>query len=294
MQLSPSSVFNPRPAPTDTNPASEKEKAPTDPQLIIPYWTNKGVAWSTTKWDEMGKKEEGSFTRRLHVWGEKLKDLVDSDEWFLKSIPGVTEIDWKKVSLIPPTPSTIPSSESESEPSSSQSSSTPPPSSQQQQQLFKLPIHHASSTSSAHVSEYLHNMLSKRKHYHQRHLTLSLCFVPFSCLFMVLPGPNVPLAWNLFRLYSHWRALQGVHTLKRLESADSFLFVPDTVVDHHLRHWEIGHEKEEYIPADVVEGLVKGSTVGEDFAKEVGRKVIQIKKRRDKQGVILGTLNKEI
>ncbi|KAJ3163508.1 hypothetical protein HDU86_000088 [Geranomyces michiganensis] len=271
---------------------------------FIPRMVTKGVAWSTKKWDEMGKKADGSMTRRLHTFGEGLKDWVDADEWFLKSIPGVTEVDWARVSKSsgPRQPSAIAApagSTTTSEPNATDRSE-PPLSTvdsdvkRGDSHLIKVPVHFASGTSPTHLETHLSNMLSTRKTYHQRHLTLSICTLPFSCLFMILPGPNVPLAWNLFRLYSHWRALQGVHTLTRIKDANAFTFVPDTVVDHHLAHWEKGHVKEEYIPVDVVAALQDRGTVGEDFGKEVARKVIQLKKRRANLGFVIGTLNKEI
>ncbi|KAL2642504.1 hypothetical protein R1flu_010091 [Riccia fluitans] len=44
---------------------------------------------------------------------------------------------------------------------------------------------------------------------HRRYMYGSVALLPFSVLMGILPLPNVFLAWNLFRAYSHWRALQG-------------------------------------------------------------------------------------
>ncbi|KAJ3152882.1 hypothetical protein HDU89_001088 [Geranomyces variabilis] len=269
---------------------------------FIPRMVTKGVTWSTGKWDEMGKKADGSITGRLHTFGEGLKDWVDADEWFLKSIPGVTEVDWALVSKTsnplrqasaPPTTAGEPESADRSEPPPN-TATTAGEAPRDDHQLIKVPVHHATGTSPTHLETHLSDMISTRKIYHKRHLTLSICTLPFSCLFMILPGPNVPLAWNLFRLYSHWRALQGVHTLTRIKDANAFIFVPDTAVDHHLAHWEKGHDKEEYIPFDVVTALQDRGTVGEDFGKEVARKVKQLKKRQANKGFVIGTLNKKI
>uniref|UniRef100_A0A0A9HNP5 Uncharacterized protein n=1 Tax=Arundo donax TaxID=35708 RepID=A0A0A9HNP5_ARUDO len=42
--------------------------------------------------------------------------------------------------------------------------------------------------------------------------------LPVTSVFMVLPLPNIPFFWVLFRAYSHWRALQGSERLQLLVS----------------------------------------------------------------------------
>ncbi|KAJ3181689.1 hypothetical protein HDU87_000707 [Geranomyces variabilis] len=323
LQLSRTSPYSPPPPTSSSSSASADDASATKPTTsassnsdashqapFIPRMVIKGVTWSTGKWDAMGKKADGSITRRLHTLGEGLKDWVDADEWFLKSIPGVTEVDWARVSksngpppprqassAAPPpiaSPRPPPPPPTAGEPESADRLPQPPLSSSARDELIKVPVHHATGTSPTHLETHLSDMITTRKTYHKRHLTLSICTLPFSCLFMILPGPNVPLAWNLFRLYSHWRALQGAHTLARIKDANAFIFVPDTAVDHHLAHWEKGHDKEEYMPFDVVAALQDRGTVGEDFGKEVARKVKQLKKRRANQGIVIGTLNKKI
>ncbi|CAM6097300.1 unnamed protein product [Calypogeia fissa] len=51
---------------------------------------------------------------------------------------------------------------------------------------------------------------------HRNYTYGSVALLPFSLLFGILPFPNVVLAWNLFRAYSHWRALQGSRRLRHL------------------------------------------------------------------------------
>ncbi|KMZ57609.1 hypothetical protein ZOSMA_84G00470 [Zostera marina] len=53
---------------------------------------------------------------------------------------------------------------------------------------------------------------------HRRYFYASLTLLPFSCALSVLPLPNVPFFWVLFRVYSHWRALQGSERLLALVS----------------------------------------------------------------------------
>lgn len=51
---------------------------------------------------------------------------------------------------------------------------------------------------------------------HKKYLYGSVTLLPLTSFFMVLPLPNIPFFWVLFRTYSHWRALQGSENLLRL------------------------------------------------------------------------------
>ncbi|XP_019196384.1 PREDICTED: uncharacterized protein LOC109190372 isoform X2 [Ipomoea nil] len=53
---------------------------------------------------------------------------------------------------------------------------------------------------------------------HKKYLYGSASLLPLTTVFMVLPFPNIPFFWILFRTYSHWRALQGSEKLLRLTS----------------------------------------------------------------------------
>ncbi|KAJ0250486.1 K+-H+ exchange-like protein [Hirschfeldia incana] len=51
---------------------------------------------------------------------------------------------------------------------------------------------------------------------HKKYLIGSVTLLPLTSAFMVLPLPNIPFFWVLFRTYSHWRALQGSEHLLKL------------------------------------------------------------------------------
>ncbi|RAL43822.1 unnamed protein product [Cuscuta campestris] len=51
---------------------------------------------------------------------------------------------------------------------------------------------------------------------HKRYLYGSTVLLPLTTVFMVLPLPNIPFFWILFRTYSHWRALKGSEKLLEL------------------------------------------------------------------------------
>ncbi|KAL9235531.1 hypothetical protein vseg_010282 [Gypsophila vaccaria] len=56
---------------------------------------------------------------------------------------------------------------------------------------------------------------------HKKYLYGSAALLPVSTIFMVLPLPNIPFFWLLYRTYSHWRALQGSENLLLLVSDGS-------------------------------------------------------------------------
>ncbi|KAK1308186.1 hypothetical protein QJS10_CPA09g00011 [Acorus calamus] len=53
---------------------------------------------------------------------------------------------------------------------------------------------------------------------HKKYLYGSVSLLPLTSIFSVLPLPNIPFFWILFRSYSHWRALQGSERLLLLVS----------------------------------------------------------------------------
>ncbi|KDP40617.1 hypothetical protein JCGZ_24616 [Jatropha curcas] len=53
---------------------------------------------------------------------------------------------------------------------------------------------------------------------HKRYFIGSVALLPLTSAFTVLPLPNIPFFWVLFRTYSHWRARQGSEKLLQLVS----------------------------------------------------------------------------
>ncbi|CAK9310545.1 unnamed protein product [Citrullus colocynthis] len=57
---------------------------------------------------------------------------------------------------------------------------------------------------------------------HKKYFYGSISLLPLTSAFTVLPLPNIPFFWVLFRTYSHWRALQGSEKLLQLVSDRSY------------------------------------------------------------------------
>ncbi|BFG24060.1 hypothetical protein CerSpe_103340 [Prunus speciosa] len=75
---------------------------------------------------------------------------------------------------------------------------------------------------------------------HKKYLYGSLTLLPLTSAFTVLPLPNIPFFWCLFRTYSHWRALQGSVKLLQLVS-DSHDTPNSTINGNETEHIKSQH-----------------------------------------------------
>ncbi|GAB2271402.1 hypothetical protein Dimus_006241 [Dionaea muscipula] len=69
---------------------------------------------------------------------------------------------------------------------------------------------------------------------HKKYMYGSATLLPLTTVFMVLPLPNIPFFWMLFRTYSHWRALQGSEKLLQLVSDGSEARSLNTEMKHEI------------------------------------------------------------
>lgn len=78
----------------------------------------------------------------------------------------------------------------------------------------------------------LGDVLKERVPYHKKYMYYSAYWVPLSCTFVIVPlVPNIPLAYNLFRLYSHYKAFKGAEHLKALYDYGSLEYTPNAALD---------------------------------------------------------------
>uniref|UniRef100_A0A3Q7GVY6 AAA+ ATPase domain-containing protein n=1 Tax=Solanum lycopersicum TaxID=4081 RepID=A0A3Q7GVY6_SOLLC len=83
-------------------------------------------------------------------------------------------------------------------------------------EVTRVDITYPSSLNGQLVRRRLRHIASRGAIIHKKYLYGSAALLPLSSFFMVLPLPNIPFFWVLFRTYSHWRALQGSENLLRL------------------------------------------------------------------------------
>lgn len=72
--------------------------------------------------------------------------------------------------------------------------------------LARITFRHPSDLSSADARSSVLSFLAARSAYHARWQTINLVLLPLTSAAFIVPGPNVFLAWNAFRLYGHWTA----------------------------------------------------------------------------------------
>jgi len=71
------------------------------------------------------------------------------------------------------------------------------------------------------VLQYLDDCTSRAIPLHRLWFRVNAAFVPFTALLGLVPGPNIPLFWNLFRVYSHWNAWKAAERLQHLRTRDT-------------------------------------------------------------------------
>ncbi|MQM06497.1 hypothetical protein Taro_039324 [Colocasia esculenta] len=84
--------------------------------------------------------------------------------------------------------------------------------------ITKVDITYPSSLNPRLVRRRLRHVALRGYAHHQKYFYGSVSLIPVSAAFSVLPLPNVPFFWLLFRAYSNWRALQGSERLLLLVS----------------------------------------------------------------------------
>ncbi|KAJ1982810.1 hypothetical protein H4R35_000169 [Dimargaris xerosporica] len=132
------------------------------------------VDYATRKWEALAEAEPHTWRRRLYATGTGLMDKTDYHEWFLKSVPSRGDAG----------------------------------------DLQTMAVHYPPLLDGSQVQAQLVHMVKERKPYHRRYLTLSCLWLPLSLSFGLVPLiPNIPLFYNLFRVYSHYKAHQGAEHL---------------------------------------------------------------------------------
>ncbi|XP_065867967.1 uncharacterized protein C23H3.12c [Euphorbia lathyris] len=85
-------------------------------------------------------------------------------------------------------------------------------------EISAVEITYPSSLNPRLVRRRLRHIATRGAAIHKKHLYGSVVLLPLTSAFMVLPLPNVPFFWVLFRTYSNWRALQGSEKLLEIVS----------------------------------------------------------------------------
>ncbi|KAJ1927941.1 hypothetical protein IWQ60_002497 [Tieghemiomyces parasiticus] len=153
------------------------------------------VEYASAKWEGLAAAQHDSWRRRLYDAGTRLMDKIDYHEWFLKAVPAQSDLEDAK----------------------------------------GLPLHFPRNLDPARVRTRLAALASERTPYHKRYLWLSCLWLPLTLAFGIIPFvPNLPLFYNLFRIYSHYRAYQGASHLETLIRQDRLAYgAPEPVLERY-------------------------------------------------------------
>ncbi|XP_072953118.1 uncharacterized protein [Typha angustifolia] len=84
--------------------------------------------------------------------------------------------------------------------------------------ITKVEITYPTSLNPRLVRRRLRHIAMRGASIHRKYLYGSVSLLPVTSVLTVLPLPNIPFFWILFRAYSHWRALKGSERLLLLVS----------------------------------------------------------------------------
>ncbi|KAJ2392676.1 hypothetical protein GGI23_005173 [Coemansia sp. RSA 2559] len=149
----------------------------------------KWAATASEKWNKWSAYPPTSWRGKIYIYGETLMDKISFKEYFLKEIPTKSE-----GALVSKVDIVVPNILSETE-----------------------------------VLNDLRALVAAQEPYHARWLWYCCYLLPVSSLFTLVPViPNFPFFYNLFRVYSHYKARHGAHHLQHLFDRGAFEVIFDS------------------------------------------------------------------
>ncbi|GAM26764.1 hypothetical protein SAMD00019534_099390 [Acytostelium subglobosum LB1] len=92
-------------------------------------------------------------------------------------------------------------------------------------------IHYPPELGARRANRYARIVARQRTEYHKLWSLINICVIPISVAASILPGPNVFLAWNIYRLYSNLMAVKGgINLLKITNDHSAILYREQEVV----------------------------------------------------------------
>ncbi|KAJ2714184.1 hypothetical protein H4R19_001861 [Coemansia spiralis] len=173
-----------------------------NPVNAVPTRMTRWALKASGKWSEWAVYPRESWRGRIYAYGESLMDRIDFKEYFLKEIPTRSEGHMvAKVDIVAP----------------------------------------ALLGESEIISELRALALSKEP-YHGRWMKYCCYMLPVTSLFTVVPVvPNFPLFYNLFRVYSHYKARHGAQHLLHMLDRGTY----EIVYDSELGRWYEGAARQQ-------------------------------------------------
>ncbi|KAI9501924.1 mitochondrial K+-H+ exchange-related-domain-containing protein, partial [Coemansia spiralis] len=159
------------------------------PINAVPTRLTKWATVASEKWSKWGAYPRTTWRGKIYTYGETLMDRISFKEYFLKEIPTKSEGTMvNKVDIIVP-----------------------------------------DILSEAEVLNDLRSLAVTQEPYHKRWMLYCCYLLPVSSLFTLVPLiPNFPFFYNLFRVYSHYKARHGALHLQHLLDRGTYEIVFDS------------------------------------------------------------------
>ncbi|CAO3593600.1 unnamed protein product [Absidia cylindrospora] len=117
----------------------------------------------------------------------------------------------------------------------------------------KVITYYPSSLTPGDIERDLTTLLHKKGPYHQKYMKYSAYWVPLSCTFVIVPLiPNIPLAYNLFRLYSHYKAYKGAQFLEHLIDENNIQYQTCKEIDDIIHSEYLATAQDIVFPESIV------------------------------------------
>ncbi|KAG0288591.1 hypothetical protein BGZ96_007688 [Linnemannia gamsii] len=160
-------------------------------------YLNRATVFASKKWEELSQAKPDSMKRKLYSAGTTMLEKIEHRETFFKEVPAKEDV-------------TI---------------------------TTMVPFMYPSSLKEAEVHAEFKTLVDQRIPYHRKYMIYSAMWVPVTSLFVIVPlVPNIPLFYNAYRLWSHWKAYNGAKHLDFLIKNGSIAFHPSEVLDLGLQH----------------------------------------------------------
>ncbi|KYR00729.1 hypothetical protein DLAC_02770 [Tieghemostelium lacteum] len=93
------------------------------------------------------------------------------------------------------------------------------------------------------AKRYAQIFVQQRERYHKIWMVINTLLIPFTMAATIVPGPNIFLAYNLYRLYGHYQALNGCKNFQKYtKSHGNLLFKPSLEISECLSNSTITNE----------------------------------------------------
>ncbi|KAF9310883.1 hypothetical protein BG003_008008 [Podila horticola] len=163
-------------------------------------YLNRATNFASKKWEGLGQAPPDSMKRKLYGAGSKMLEKIEHQEVFLKGIPAKED---------------IPDSTAKT----------------------MVPIVYPSALKEAQVRAEFATFIEQRVPYHRKYMILSTLCIPVTSLFTIVPlVPNIPFFYNVFRLWSHWKAYNGAKHLDFHVKNGSIHYQASDVLNLGLQH----------------------------------------------------------